>query len=512
MKYRQTTSISLLRWGLGMLISLASSIAVAAPVASPDATVTRNEDSGAIIFSLTSVLSDDAARTIVSYAHVGSVGDHVAAVSVDNASGDTVITLIQDANGTETYAFRATNDLGESADWNLTLVVTPVNDAPFVANPIADVQTIEDGPDIVIDLSLVFDDVDILTNDDELTYQVLTAGDAVFASAAIVGSTLTLALAPDQNGVSLVTVRATDIGGLSAEDTFQVTVTPVNDAPSFNGGGNVEVLEDAGPQSFVGWASGMSAGPPDESGQTLTFVITNNSNPALFATAPAVDASTGTLSFAAPNDAFGTAEITLELRDNGGTANGGVAASAPYTFTIAVLPVNVAPSFTAGPDQTVLEDAGPQTVTGWATNLSTGPANESDQTLTFEVSNDNGALFSAAPAVSSDGTLTFTSAPDANGSALVTVVARDSGGTDNGGIDASAPQTFTITVTPVNDAPSFSGGGNVEVLEDAGPQSFAGWASGMSAGPPDEAGQTLTFEITNNSNPALFATAPAVDA
>ena len=40
--------------------------------------------------------------------------------------------------------------------------------------------------------------------------------------------------------------------------------------------------------------------------------------------------------------------------------------------------VNDAPSFTKGADQTVPEDAGPQTVEGWATNIKAGPEDEAD--------------------------------------------------------------------------------------------------------------------------------------
>ena len=36
----------------------------------------------------------------------------------------------------------------------------------------------------------------------------------------------------------------------------------------------------------------------------------------------------------------------------------------------------------------------------------------------------------------------------------MTVHVHDNGGTANGGVDTSAPQTFTITVTAVNDAPA----------------------------------------------------------
>src|SRR5690606_2765431 len=98
------------------------------------------------------------------------------------------------------------------------------------------------------------------------------------------------------------------------------------------------------------------------------------------------------------------------------------------------------------------EDAGPQTVSGWATGISPGPANEADQTVSFNiVSVSNPSLFSTLPAISPTGTLTYTPAPNANGSALITVSLSDNGG----GANTSATKTFQISVTPVNDAPSF---------------------------------------------------------
>src|SRR5690606_15025888 len=116
------------------------------------------------------------------------------------------------------------------------------------------------------------------------------------------------------------------------------------------------------------------------------------------------------------------------------------------------------------------------------------------------------------PTVSADGTLRFTTAPDVSGSAVITLELSDDGGTADGGVDTSAPQNFTITVTPVNDPPSASIGGDPSVLEDAGAQSVAGWLdlSTLSAGPADEAGQTVSHAITANSNPGLFAVAPTV--
>ena len=103
---------------------------------------------------------------------------------------------------------------------------------------------------------------------------------------------------------------------------------------------------------------------------------------------------------------------------------------------------------------TVTEDSGAYAGgANVASAISPGPANESAQTVAFTVTNDNNALFSVQPAINADGTLTFTPALNMSGSATVTVVAQDDDGTNNGGVDTSAAQTFTITVTPGNAAP-----------------------------------------------------------
>ncbi|MGC8742604.1 MAG: tandem-95 repeat protein [Verrucomicrobiia bacterium] len=122
------------------------------------------------------------------------------------------------------------------------------------------------------------------------------------------------------------------------------------------------------------------------------------------------------------------------------------------SVTLHIVP-NTAPSFTKGSDITVAEDSGTYTEANWATSISPGPSYESGQSVNFIVSNDNNSLFAQQPQISPNGTLTFQPAPDANGSATVTVTLHDDGGTLGGGQDTSAPQTFTITVTPVNDAP-----------------------------------------------------------
>ena len=170
--------------------------------------------------------------------------------------------------------------------------------------------------------------------------------------------------------------------------------------------------------------------------------------------------------------------------------------------------VNHAPSFTAGASQTTLEDAGPQS-SNWASSISAGPGAESAQNVSFSTSADNTALFAAQPAVTPDGTLTYTPAPNANGVATITVTAHDSGGTSNGGTDTGAPYTFTITIQSVNDAPSFNTGANQSVVSLLGAQTVGSWATAISPGPADEAGQSVSFAVTV-SNPGLFSVQPAV--
>ena len=311
------------------------------------------------------------------------------------------------------------------------------------------------------------------------------------------------------NGSDSFVYRANDGNGGTDDANVTIVVAPVNDPPSFLAGPTAVVLEDAGPQSVANWVTAISPGPADESGQSVTFTVTN-SNPALFLVQPSV-APNGTLTFTANSNANGTATLTITAQDNGGTANGGNDTSAPQTSNVNVTAVNDAPSFVKGADQSVNEDAAPQSVANWATAISAGP-NEGTQTVAFHAAAADPSLFSAQPSVAPNGTLTYTVAANVSGSTTVSVYVQDDGGTANGGVDSSAPQTFTISIAAVNDAPSFTKGADQTVNEDAGAQSVANWATSISAGPADESGQNVHFLVTGNTNAALFSVAPAVAA
>jgi len=325
--------------------------------------------------------------------------------------------------------------------------------------------------------------------------------------------TLTYKPAANANGVATVTVTAVDNGGTanggvntSASQTRTITITAVNDAPSFTAGANQTVLEDTGAQSVAAWATAISPGPANESTQTVSF-NTSTDLPALFSVQPAI-APDGTLTYTPAANANGVATITVTGLDTGGTANGGLNTSAAQARTITLTAVNDAPGFTAGANRTDREDDGAQSATG-ATAITTGPANESSQTVSFNVTSDNAALFSVQPAIAANGTLTYTSAPNANGVATLTITAIDNGGTANGGTNTSVARTLTVTVDPVNDAPTFSAGSDQSVVSLLGAQTIPGWATGVTAGPADESSQNVTFTVSS-TNGGLFAVQPAI--
>ena len=132
--------------------------------------------------------------------------------------------------------------------------------------------------------------------------------------------------------------------------------------------------------------------------------------------------------------------------------------------------VNVAPSFTAGGSQTVIEDAGAQAVHGGRPASRRGRALRARRSLLSSCRRTTRACSRPGRPSRPDGTLTYTPAPDANGVAHVNVTAVDDGGTANGGHDTSATQALTVTVKPVNDAPSFQPGATRQSSRCSGPE------------------------------------------
>jgi hypothetical protein len=440
------------------------------------------------------------------------------------ANGTATVTVaLQDNGGTANFGHNSSSSI------TFTIGVTPVNQPPSFT--IGKDQTVSESASSSPTFTTVSGWATNISagpsneSSQSVSFSLTSNNAALFATQPTVSSTGTLSFQQAQyaNGSATVAVTLQDSGGTanggqntSSTQNFVITVQAVNQPPSFTVGADQTVLETATAtaQTVNGWAKAISAGPSNESSQSVTFNVTKDSNTALFTSAgqPTVS-SNGTLTYTPAAFANGSATITLNLKDTGGTANGGTDTSATQSFVINVTPVNQPPSFTAGADQTVTSDFGPSpvavSVPGWATNVSAGPANESSQTLNFLVSDNNPGLFGVQPAVSSNGTLTFTPAAFANGTAQVTVAVHDSGGTSNGGVDTSASITFNINFSPSDQPPNFTGGGNQSATVYDGQHTVPGWATNISAGPAVESWQTVSF-VVSSDNPALFNVQPAV--
>ena len=373
----------------------------------------------------------------------------------------TVSVYLMDNGGT------ANGGADTSATQSFLISIVPPN-----ASPAAQAQTVSTDEDATLALTLMGTDADspslTFTIVDNPAHGMLDSLGAVNCGAGTCSVDVDYTPAADYNGADSFTFKVNDGLADSNTATVAITVDAVNDPPSFSKGGDQTVLEDAGAQTVIGWATAISPGPANESGQGVAINVTGNTNLGLFAAGPAI-AANGDLTYTPAPNAFGSATITLVAQDDGGTANGGDHTSASQTFDITVTPVNDAPAFSKGANQTVSEDAGAQTVASWATGISAGP-NEGSQSVSFVIdSNNNPALFSTGPAVASDGTLTFTPAANKNGAANITLYVKDNGGTANGGDDTSDPQTFVITVNAINDAPlaiaqSYAAQANMQIV------------------------------------------------
>jgi hypothetical protein len=229
---------------------------------------------------------------------------------------------------TATYLGSTTFKTSTSAP--ITQVIEGGNSAP---------TAVADGYSVAEDGSLSPDaGTGVLANDDDPDNDALTAvlgtGPSHAQTFDLNGDgSFTYVPEADFNGEDSFTYHASDGTLSSSTVTVTITVNAVNDAPSFVSGGDVSWNAADGAFSQA-WATG-SAGPANESAQTLTYTTNVDLlGLLLFSSQPGIS-SDGTLSFM-PNGLHGTATVTVHVEDNGGTANGGVDASGEQTFTIAL--------------------------------------------------------------------------------------------------------------------------------------------------------------------------------
>ncbi|WP_457092974.1 tandem-95 repeat protein [Microvirga sp. P5_D2] len=147
-----------------------------------------------------------------------------------------------------------------------TLTVTPVNDAPVVASTVRDQLVAEDGHWSFQVPADTFTDID-----SDLTFTATLAdGSALPAWLTFDPTTQTLSGIPplNFNGLLGLKITATD-GEFSVADTFNLTVTPVNDPPS----GLHLLTSTVHENSSSGTVVGSLLGLDPELGDTLSYTL-----------------------------------------------------------------------------------------------------------------------------------------------------------------------------------------------------------------------------------------------
>ena len=328
---------------------------------------------------------------------------------------------------------------------------------------------------------------------------------------------LTFTPAANQSGEATIAISI--VGGTSSSTAVLViNIIPVNDQPYFTLFQDVIfTMKSSGPQTVRSFFNDILPGPVDEYSQSVSLLIqTNNSN--LFIEEPRTLYNGGGSAdlFFTPSDSLsGVALVTIRGTDNGGVAQGGQN-TLTRTFLIVVSDVNNPPTFVKGSDIILLEDAclasAPCNFSNWATRISPGSGEDQFQSLTFIVRPFVDSFLDEIQVIGypgiDAGRLSISLVPNNSGVSMVTATAIDSMNL------TSSPQTFLVTVRPVNDAPSFDTGADIFLDECLTvlpcSYSFPGWVNNVIVGPPDESGQTMTYTVDTNS-PNLFSIPPQIN-
>jgi phage-related protein len=397
-----------------------------APVASPILDQSVAEDT-LWTFRLPAGTFSDIDSTSLTYTAFQSDGSSLPTwLRFDAETGTFSGTPPQDMTGELDLTVGA-SDGSLSASETFRLTITPINDAPVTGGAIADQSTLEDTPWTFQVPADAFTDADT----DNLTYTAtMWDGAALPGWLSFDPTTRTFSGTPpvDYTGSLRFKVTADD-GSFSTSTTFTLAVSPVNDAPAI-----AMPIADQMAAEAVSWSFQV----PDNTffdidGDSVTYRAALSDGSALPSWL-AFDAATRTFSGTPPLNQPGTLDLTVT------TSDGSLDVSDTFRLTIA--PVNDAPVLTGLiADQTVSEEA------AWAFKVPAGTFTDADSDLTYTATlADGSGLLSWLSFDAATQTFSGTPPQDYTGAVDLKIVASD------GALTAS--DTFTLTVTPVNDAPA----------------------------------------------------------
>ncbi|EHK0063059.1 tandem-95 repeat protein, partial [Vibrio parahaemolyticus] len=386
-----------------------------APVAKDDTAIT-DEDTPVTIDVLPNDTDIDGDKLSIQSASVPETQGKVEIVD-----GKLVFTPAENFHGDAEITYTITDGaLTDQATVNVT--VNAVNDTPVVESSIADQTLAEDFTPYTIDLNTAFSDVDNV--DGELTFSV--SGNSNI-QVAIVNGIATFTPTADWNGSEALTFTATDPSGESVSQTVNFTVAPVADIVA----DSARVVEDTptiikvlGNDTFEG------------DGKVVSLDTNNGPSNGTVSVNP-----DGSVTYT-PNDNYHGEDTFTYIVTSGDV-------SESTTVEVNVTPVNDAP---------VAKDDIATTQEDTAVTIDVLP-NDTD------VDGDKLSIQSATVPEAQgkveivDGKLVFTPAENFNGHAEITYTVTDGQLTDEAKV--------TVTVNPVNDAPTIKVDAVESITEDA---------------------------------------------
>jgi VCBS repeat-containing protein len=410
-------------------VTTTASAANAAPVMDIEGTTFFNDAPLTTADSYTT--AEDAPLTIAAPGVLGNdtdpESDPMTAIVVTNGSkgsvalasdGSFTYTPNANANGTDTFTYRASDPTIESAVTTVTINITPVNDAPL--GNVDVYNGTEDTPMTIAAPGVLANDTD--PDGDALT-AVLVSPPAQGTLSLDPNGGFTFTPAPNANIVASFSYRATDGTAHSSTQTVIVNLASVNDPPV--------AVNDSYDVPFGGSltvaAPALLGNDTDVDGNTLTAALASPPSQGTV-----VIASDGGFTYTANPGATGTDTFTYRAFDT-------VVFSAPATVTITFTASGNRPPVAVPDSLEIREDAPIVTLDVLANDSDP----DGDPLSIDEFGSSDGPL-----RLQTDGRLLKFRAPvNYAGTAKLWYTATD-------GLLVSAPAPVMVTVLPVNDPPS----------------------------------------------------------
>lgn len=402
-----------------------------------DQTIAENSTTGPLPFSIGDAETPAANLLVNATSSVTTLVPN-GNINIEGNGSDRVITIVPAAGQSGTTVITiSVSDGTATTTTSFTVTVDSVNDPPTIT-AIGNQTIQEDTPTAALPFTLSDPDTPAgsltVTATSSNTTLVPNANIALFGDG--VSRTVTVTPATNQTGTTTITLTVSD-GTATATTSFQVTVTPVNDEPAISAISNQSTTEGKATAAIP-----FTVQDAETDAGSLT-VTASSSNTALVTGANIVIEGSGgsrTVTITPTAGANGVTTITLTVSDGTATAS--------TSFQLTVIDVNDPPTITAIPAQTTNED-----IPTNAIPFTIGDPDTPIGSLAVTASSSNKTLVPDANiSISNSGATRnaiITPATNQFGTTTITITVSDGGST--------AESQFTLTVNPVNDAPTITG-------------------------------------------------------